>query len=222
MFALNCQGLGELDIVFDKDGVVESCNGTIKIPYDELVYEPVPLLDETFIDGFNKYLNGIEALVPIIPDSDSATILADFQPQVDAFGSAVIAEVPKGICHVRIPGEVGRSTICKPEETKDQGGGVCNLVAKAYLYGSPNADVVITNAGDCRVDIEAGDYTVDEASTLLPFSNSLFASELTGAEIVQVLNEAAKNALFGDITGAYPYAAGLRYLVDANNEDSPV
>ena len=23
-------------------------------------------------------------------------------------------------------------------------------------------------------------------------------------------------------TGAYPYAAGLRYLVDANNEDTPV
>ena len=28
--------------------------------------------------------------------------------------------------------------------------------------------------------------------------------------------------LFGDSTGAYPYAAELRYLVDANNEDAPV
>ena len=37
-----------------------------------------------------------------------------------------------------------------------------------------------------------------------------------------VVNEATKNALFGDSTGAYPYAAGLRYLVDANNEDTPV
>ena len=179
-------------------------------------------LDETFIDGFNKYLDSIEALVPFIPDSDSAAILADFQTQVDAFGSAVIADVPKGICHVRIPGEEGRSTICTPEETKDQGGGVCNLVAKAYLYEVPNADVVILNSGGCRVDIEAGDYTVDDATTLLPFSDSLWASQLTGAEIVQVLNEATKNALFGDSTGAYPYAAGLRYLVDANNEDTPV
>jgi hypothetical protein len=92
----------------------------------------VQSLDKTFIDGFNKYLDGIEALVPFIPDSDSAAILADFQTQVDAFGSAVIADVPKGICHVRIPGEEGRSTICTPEETKDQGGGVCNLVGMSF------------------------------------------------------------------------------------------
>jgi 5'-nucleotidase len=72
------------------------------------------------------------------------------------------------------------------------------------------------------VDIDAGDYTVDDATTLLPFSDSLWASQLTGAEIIQVLNEATKNALFGDSTGAYPYAAGLRYLVDANNVDAPV
>ena len=56
----------------------------------------------------------------MIPDSDSATLLADFQAEVlDKFGSSVIATVPKGMCHVRIPGD-SRSTICTPEETKDQ------------------------------------------------------------------------------------------------------
>jgi 5'-nucleotidase len=221
-FALIVQGLGELDIKFDENGVVKSCKGTIKIPYDETVYQPKESLDETFVNGFNYYLDGIEALVPMIPDSDSATLLSVFQAEVDKFGSSVIATVPKGMCHVRIPGEEGRSTICTPEETKDQGGGVCNLVAKAYLYEVPNADVVILNAGGCRVEINSGNYTVNDATTLLPFSDSLWALQVTGAEIVQVLNEATKNALFGDSTGAYPYAAGLRYLVDANNNDTPV
>ena len=217
MFALNCQGLGELDIVFDKDGVVESCNGTIKIPYDELVYEPVQLLDETFIDGFNKYLNGIEALVPIIPDSDSAPQFLLTQTQVDDYGGTVIAYVPKGICHVRIPGLETCSNICKNGESKDQGGGACNLVTKAFLYKThQTADVVIQEAGGCY-DFEAGNYTVKDAMRLLQYKNSLWALMLTGAEIVQVLNEAMKKALFEvGFTGSYPYAAGLRYLVNAN------
>lgn len=215
-------GLGELDIVFDDAGVVKSCNGSMKIPYDSLVYEPLESLDEAFISGLNAYFDGISAMVPTIPDSDTASLLEEFQAQVDAFGSTVIAYVPEGICHVRIPGEEGRSKICTPEETKDQGGGVCNLIAKAYLDEIPNAEVVILNAGGCRVDINQGDYTVDDATTLLPFSDSLWALEVTGAEIIQVLNDAAKNALFRDSTGAYPYASGLRYLVDANNMDTPV
>jgi 5'-nucleotidase len=124
--------------------------------------------------------------------------------------------------NISLPPGDSRSTICTPEETKDQGGGVCNLVAKAYLHEIPNADVVILNAGGCRVEINSGNYTVNDATTLLPFSDSLWALQVTGAEIVQVLNEATKNALFGDSTGAYPYAAGLRYLVDANNKDTPV
>jgi 5'-nucleotidase len=219
--ALIVQGLGELDIKFDKNGVVESCKGTIKIPYDETVYQPVGSLDATFISGFNDYLDGIEALVPMIPDSDSAALVAGFQAEINAFGSSVIATVPKDMCNVRVPGD-SRSTICTPEDTKDQGGGVCNLVAKAFLASIPNADVVIYNSGACRVDIQSGDYTVNDAVTLLPFSDSLWALQVTGAEIVQVLNEATKNALFGTRDGAYPYAAGLRYLVDANNRNTPV
>ena len=38
--ALIVQGLGELDIKFDKNGVVESCKGTIKIPYVKLYTSP--------------------------------------------------------------------------------------------------------------------------------------------------------------------------------------
>ena len=51
---------------------------------------------------------------------------------------------------------------------------------------------------------------------LLPFANTLVEMNMTGAEIKTVLEEALDYALQPDgSTGAYPYAAGLRWRVDA-------
>jgi 5'-nucleotidase, C-terminal domain len=41
---------------------------------------------------------------------------------------------------------------------------------------------------------------------------------MTGAQIITVLNEAANTSIAGDSSGSYPYAAGIRYDVDANAE----
>lgn len=68
----------------------------------------------------------------------------------------------------------------------------------------------------------AGDYTVNNAFELLPFANTLVALEMTGGEIVDVLNIAATMALSGASSGAYPYASGLRYDVDGNDLDAPI
>src|SRR5690606_23038034 len=48
----------------------------------------------------------------------------------------------------------------------------------------------IQNAGGVRTDIPAGDITIGDAYTLLPFANTLTDLSMTGAEIKQVLNEA--------------------------------
>jgi 5'-nucleotidase/UDP-sugar diphosphatase len=78
--------------------------------------------------------------------------------------------------------------------------------------------VSIQNGGGCRSDIAAGDFTLEDAITLLPFSVTLVTLELTGTQIKMVLEEALENAFNGGSTGAYPYAAGLRYAVDANEK----
>jgi 5'-nucleotidase / UDP-sugar diphosphatase len=215
------KGLGELDVVFDAKGNVVSCDGSIRFPYDNTVYEPADALDETFVTRFTEYLGNFSTLIPTMSDEDMATIVNQYELEIAAFGDEVIATVPDDICYERIPGQ-GRSLICTPEETLAQGGGVCNLVAKAFLDQAPSADVVIQNAGGCRADIGAGEYRVNDAFTLLPFANTLVSLEMTGSEIVQVLNVAAVMALSGISTGAYPYASGLRYDVDGTNMDVPV
>ena len=52
-------------------------------------------------------------------------------------------------------------------------------------------------------------------SVFLPFANTLVELTMTGAEIHQVLEEALDYAMSDDgSTGAYPYAAGLRWPID--------
>lgn len=52
---------------------------------------------------------------------------------------------------------------------------------------------------------------------MLPFSNTLVTLEMTGAQIVQVLEDALVFGLAANgSTGAYPYASGLRFAVDAS------
>ena len=74
----------------------------------------------------------------------------------------------------------------------------------------------IQNGGGCRVDINSGDYTMNDAYTLLPFSNTIATVEMTGKQIVSLMEDALSMSHDDDdpSTGAYPYAAGLRFDVD--------
>jgi hypothetical protein len=136
-------------------------------------------------------------------------------------GTRTLSPCPIDICYDRVPGQ-GRSVLCTPNETIAQGGGACNLVAKAFLDQAPSADLAIQNAGGCRTDIAAGNFTVNDVFMLLPFANTLVTLEMTGGEIIEVLNIAATQALSGIADGAYPYASGIRYDVDATNAETPV
>ena len=88
--------------------------------------------------------------------------------------------------------------------------------AEAFLHRTPSANISIQNGGGCRVDIAKGDYTMNDAYSLLPFSNTIATVEMTGAQIVALMEDALSSSHDGadPSTGAYPYAAGLRFDVD--------
>lgn len=149
-----------------------------------------------------------------------AGTLANYTQQLDTFRNEVVGTATEDLCLERIPGE-GRSSLPSCDgNTAERGGDIANIVAQAFLFLSKNADVSIQNAGGVRTDIEAGDITIGDAYTLLPFANTLVDLTMTGAEIRQVLNEAVTFAHAPDgSTGAYPYAAGLRWDVDMTRSD---
>ena len=61
-------------------------------------------------------------------------------------------------------------------------------IMRAYEY-VPGIDFAFTNSGGLRADIGAGPITFGEVFEAQPFDNTLVVVELTGDEVVQVLEE---------------------------------
>lgn len=212
--------LGKLTVEFDAQGRVAACSGQ---PY-------MPIADSfsyTHASGDTRKLSAADAfkvrqsltrfpeLVSVVADATTANLLASFQQEVSVLEQMVIGTAAEDLCLVRFPGET-RSTICDASATSANGSDISNIIAKAFLEVTPTADVAIQNGGGVRTDIAAGDITFAQAVSVLPFNNTLVVMELTGAQIKSVLEDAMNNALrVGGSSGAYPYASGLRYTVDA-------
>ncbi len=154
-------------------------------------------------------------------------VLAPFAAQRAAFASTLVGRATENLCLRRVPGtkrDVSRSAlgdVCNRNPFNDaHGGDSQQLVAQAFLeqgrtFGS--ADIAIQNAGGVRIDIAEGNITVGTVYTLLPFRNTLVRLTMTGAEVKQVLEDAITFVLAASgNTGAYPYAASLRWTVDLN------
>jgi len=213
--------VGELNVAWDENGVVTSCSGT-----------PHLLLGDSFkrknADGKRVELTGearqavyadIEAnsTVSIVEaDAAAAATLATFSSQVDAMKGQVIGKSASNLCLERIPGQ-GRSKLCDRAMTASHGADISNIVAKAFRDMSKTSDIAIQNGGGVRVDIAEGELTIGDAYTLLPFSNTIVELDMTGNELKTVLEEALDYAISeGGSSGAYPYASGMRWKVDAS------
>lgn len=219
------QVVGELNIQWNAEGVVESCSGVPHLLLSDDIIREDDQGNEYSPQGNERreILNAIDAapqLSVVTEDPTVAGALANYTQQLDTFRNEVVGTATEDLCLERIPGE-GRSSLPSCDgNTAERGGDIANIVAQAFLFLSKNADVSIQNAGGVRTDIEAGDITIGDAYTLLPFANTLVDLNMTGAEIRQVLNEAVTFAHAPDgSTGAYPYAAGLRWDVDMTRSD---
>lgn len=93
-----------------------------------------------------------------------------------------------------------------------------DLIADAVLWKSQTngAQMVIINGGGIRASIKAGNVTVGDVLTVLPFGNMIATFELNGAEVVQALENGVSRAENPDNegTGRFPQVAGLRYSWD--------
>ncbi|MGE3619755.1 MAG: ExeM/NucH family extracellular endonuclease [Acidimicrobiia bacterium] len=92
-----------------------------------------------------------------------------------------------------------------------------NLVADALLasLAAPErggAQIGITNPGGLRAELFAGDLTYAEANAVLPFVNNLWTTTLTGAQLVEVLEQQWQR----DAAGNVPSRPYLQLGVSAN------
>ena len=215
------QIVGELNITFDGKGNVKECDGTPHMMLADSFKrknsegERVEIQGETrkkaieFI-AKNKYLNIVKA------DPNAEKLLNFFSDKVDDLKSQKVGDVLSDLCFERIPGQ-GRSKLCDVSQTAKNGSDISNLVAHAFREMTKTSEIAIQNGGGVRIDVPKGAFSIGTAYELLPFANTIVELEMTGNEILKVLEEALDLALQPDgSTGAYPYAAGLRWQIDAN------
>lgn len=88
---------------------------------------------------------------------------------------------------------------------------LANLITDAMLEAT-GADIVIANGGGIRASIKAGDITLGDIYTVLPFDNTLFAIELTGDKIVAALEHGL--SAYPAQTGGFCQIAGMTLKFD--------
>lgn len=99
----------------------------------------------------------------------------------------------------------------KCEFVRTQETNLGDLSADSILAAAPGADIALTNGGGIRADIPIGAITRYDLVTVFPFGNTINTVELTGAELLYIL-EAATFAC-PETSGAFPQVAGMTYEI---------
>lgn len=100
-----------------------------------------------------------------------------------------------------------------------------NVITDAVLEET-GADIIFQNGGGIRADIDAGEVTLGEVLTVLPFGNLISTFDLSGADVMAVLENSVSriqldednNPVVDGASGRFMQVAGLRYTFDATQE----
>jgi len=222
---------GELRVHFDENGVVTSCTGTPWILVGENFSRPGEEADELRAAELAAIKADIAASTMLritVPDAAASAQLAPYARQKLDFGATTVGVADTNLCLRRVPGskrDISRSTLgdlCNASPAVNlHGGDVQQLVAEAFLQQGRayfQADLSILNGGSIRADIPAGEITVKDIYTILPFDNTLVQLKATGSEIKAALEDAAEAvvSIGSAASGSYPYSGGLRWHLDLN------
>lgn len=204
--------VGDLGVHFTDDGIASI---TRKNPYVLLHTDKLMAknkegkwaeLEGTERQETIKYLESIPSLSIAKDDPNTSKIISKYKAEKDILAKQVIGSIsgitmPGGSAN-RIPGRNG---------SNPEGSIATRFVAETMLNELNYVDYVIQNSGGVRADIKTGDITFNDAYTYLPFGNTLFTYKISGADTLQVIEDALQFALVDGSTGAFPYGAGIRY-----------
>jgi 5'-nucleotidase len=105
---------------------------------------------------------------------------------------------------------VGDRAVCRVAECN-----MGNLITDAVREHT-GAQIVFMNGGGIRANIEAGDVTVGQVLTVLPFGNLIATYELSGAGVWAALENGVSRVEDG--AGRFVQVSGVRYTWDGSQE----
>ncbi len=105
----------------------------------------------------------------------------------------------------------GDRSVCRVQECA-----MGNLVADAMLdrVRHQGVSIAFANSGGIRASIDAGDVTMGEVLTVLPFQNTLSTFQISGQGVIDALENGVSQV--EEVKGRFPQVAGLTYSWDAS------
>ncbi|MGH1330948.1 MAG: bifunctional metallophosphatase/5'-nucleotidase [Paracoccaceae bacterium] len=156
----------------------------------------------------------------VITEAKGEPIIMDGAVAEDGATKERIAEAAKPLDEVRnkVVAEAGEAiegdrAVCRIMECT-----MGNLVADAMLdrVKDQGVSIAIANSGGLRSSIDAGPVTMGEVLTVLPFQNTLSTFEVTGAVVLEALENGVSE--IEEVAGRFPQVAGLKFTVDQKME----
>ncbi|MGK2229385.1 MAG: 5'-nucleotidase/UDP-sugar diphosphatase [Devosia sp.] len=141
----------------------------------------------------------------------SVTGNEDFKGQLAEL-AAPIAEAMNVVIGTTTTPIEGSRDVCRAMECT-----MGNLVADAMLdrASGQGASIAIQNGGGLRASIDEGEITMGEVVTVLPFSNTLATVQISGADVIEALENGVSDVENG--AGRFPQVAGLKYTATLTN-----
>lgn len=135
------------------------------------------------------------------PNAAFTARIAEMGAPIEEMKTRVVAEAAEAI-------EGGRDT-CRAMECP-----MGSLIADAMLdrVKDQGIEIAIQNGGGIRASIDAGEVTMGEVLTVLPFQNTLSTFQVSGAAIVAALENGVGQIEEG--AGRFPQVAGMSYAFD--------
>ncbi|CAM5530015.1 bifunctional metallophosphatase/5'-nucleotidase [Frigidibacter albus] len=137
----------------------------------------------------------------VIADPAMVARVAELGGPIEELKSRVVAETAEPID--------GDRNSCRAQECT-----MGNLVADAMLarVAEQGVTIAIANGGGLRASIDAGDVTMGEVLTVLPFQNTLSTFQAPGATVVAALENGVSK--YEEAAGRFVQVAGLKYSFD--------
>ncbi len=141
----------------------------------------------------------------VAEDEAAVARVAELAGPIEEMKNRVVADAAEPI--------EGDRSVCRAMECP-----MGNLVADAMLdrVKDQGVQIAIQNGGGLRASIDAGEVTMGEVLTVLPFQNTLSTFEVTGEAIVAALENGVSQIEEG--AGRFPQVAGMTFAVDAAAE----
>jgi len=170
--------------------------------------------------AYGKYLGELNITFDddgVIKSTSGGPIAMDGEVAEDAAAVARIAELAGPLEEIR------NRVVAQSAEAIDGDRGSCravecqmgNLIADAMLdrVADQGVTIAIQNGGGIRASIDAGEVTMGEVLTVLPFQNTLATFQMSGAGIIAALENGVSEVEEG--AGRFPQVAGIRFVWDA-------